>query len=78
MNQSIPNGNLASLEQAQQGRAKETTTKFRMKARQVGHAIVEASAVDGLIDKAEQQYDQQYFNNILANIVPKQIGGDKK
>ena len=44
-----------------------------MKAKQVGHAIVEASAVDGLIDKAEQQYDQQYFNNILANIVPKQI-----
>lgn len=67
-----------SLEQAQQGRAKETTTKFRMKARQIGHAIVEASAVDGLIDKAEQQYDQQYFNNILANIVPKQIGGDNK
>lgn len=67
-----------SLEQAQQGNAKETTTKFRMQAKTVGHAVVEASAVDGLLEKVEEQYDQQYFDRIKQGIMQRAIGGDKK
>lgn len=67
-----------SLEQAQQGNAKETTTKFRMQAKTIGHAVVEATAVDGLLEKAEEQYDQQYFDRIKQGIMQRAIEGDKK
>lgn len=67
-----------SIEQAQTGGAKENTTKFRMKAKQIGHNIVEATAVDGIIEKA-QELTPQYYDNILANVImPKQIGADNK
>ena len=67
-----------SLEQAQQGKAKESTTKFRMRAKSVGHGIVEASSVDKLIEHAEEQYDEYYYRTLLANIVPKQIDNKEK
>ena len=67
-----------SLEQAQQGNAKETTTKFRMQAKTIGHAVVEATAVDGLLEKAEEQYDAQYFDRIKQGIMQRAIEGDKK
>lgn len=67
-----------SLEQAQQGNAKENTTKFRMKAKSVGHGIVEASSVDKLIEQAEEQYDEYYYRTLLSNILPKQIDNKEK
>ena len=68
-----------NMEAAQQGIAREATTKFRMQAKgSAGHSVTTATAVDDIIDKGKDIMSQADYNRLLGSIITAELQAPKK
>lgn len=68
-----------NMEAAQQGIAREATTKFRMQAKgSAGHSVTTATAVDDIIDKGKGIMTQADYNRLLGSIITAELQAPKK
>lgn len=68
-----------NMEAAQQGIAREATTKFRMQAKgSAGHSVTTATAVDDIIDKGKEVMSQADYNRLLGSIITAELQAPKK
>lgn len=68
-----------SLDASSYGYAKENTTTFRMKARGIaGHSVVEATPVDGILQRAEETMSAKDYRLQLDNITATMLTSQNK
>jgi hypothetical protein len=68
-----------NMEAAQQGIAREATTKFRMQAKgSAGHSVTTATPVDDIIDKGKEVMSQADYNRLLGSIITAELQAPKK
>ena len=68
-----------NMEAAQQGIAREATTKFRMQAKgSAGHSVTTATPVDDIIDKGKDIMSQADYNRLLGSIITAELQAPKK
>lgn len=67
-----------NMEAAQQGIAREATTKFRMQAKgSAGHSVTTATPVDDIIDKGKDIMTQADYQRLLGSVITAELQAPK-
>jgi hypothetical protein len=67
------------MDSSAQGVTKERTTEFRMRTKGIyGHNTRTTTAIDDVIDKADDIMSQADYNRLLGSVITQELLGEKK
>ena len=67
-----------NMEAATNGIAKERTTEFRLRAKNVGHGVRTSTVADDIIKKFDDVKSQAEYNRLLGSVITQELLGEKK